>query len=433
MSTNPIAINGGGSGGGVPGLPSGLQTLVDKRTKADSSLHSPQLEQELLEGVQGPQVVKAKDALLEVIEYARGGDWKSKLGAHKLTKQEQARGEYCLAWALGRIGEYDGTKPIDLPLKLEESLEHYQIAADLLEIPPPPQLDRVPSVTRPGDSKRSGLELPEVPAWTGEMLSERARTQTTLAFSSLLTNGGETVIEEDKLADLLEIACRLNVQGEFRNAVFLYLSKMLILVRLALFTPIDPLSSTDDISSSEAGTVMGNARLIRQLSSLLPFSTSPSLWARHLQFATHVSDVRFVEASMTANRLVDAASAQAAILQNPKTSNQDRNEIRRMLELTIKQLAPLEKVQGNVLLGLGRVMLDAVGALYLGRQEGFVAERRRKDEEAAMGMREEEEEEEEEERKVVPENELVRETRQVLIRGEFSLSIIYLRTTIIIC
>ena len=178
---------------------------------------------------------------------------------------------------------------------------------------------------------------------------------------------------------------------------------------------------------------MGNARLIRQLSSLLPFSTSPSLWARHLQFATHVSDVRFVEASMTANRLVDAASAQAAILQNPKTSNQDRNEIRRMLELTIKQLAPLEKVQGNVLLGLGRVMLDAVGALYLGRQEGFVAERRRKDEEAAMGMREEEEEEEEEERKAVPENELVRETRQVLIRGEFSLSIIYLRTTIIIC
>lgn len=213
MSTNPIAINNGG-GGGPGGFPSSLQQLVDTRTKADSALHSPKLEQELLEGVQGPQVAIARDALREVIEFATG-DWKSKLGPHKLTKQEEARGEFCLAWALGRIGEYDGTKPIDLPKRLEESLSHYQTACDLLEIPPPPQLDRVPSVTRPGDSKRqSGLDLPEVQSWVGLMMSERARTQTTLAFSSLLTNGGETVIEEEKLADLLEIACRLNVQGE---------------------------------------------------------------------------------------------------------------------------------------------------------------------------------------------------------------------------
>jgi len=213
MSTNPIAINNGG-GGGPGGFPSSLQQLVDTRTKADSALHSPKLEQELLEGVQGPQVAIARDALREVIEFATG-DWKSKLGSHKLTRQEEARGEFCLAWALGRIGEYDGTKPIDLPKRLEESLSHYQTACDLLEIPPPPQLDRVPSVTRPGDSKRqSGLDLPEVQSWVGLMMSERARTQTTLAFSSLLTNGGETVIEEEKLADLLEIACRLNVQGE---------------------------------------------------------------------------------------------------------------------------------------------------------------------------------------------------------------------------
>lgn len=223
MSTNPIAINGGVTE--RESLPPPLQRLVDLRTKADSALHSPALEHELVEGVQGPQVAIARDALKDVIESAR--DWKSKLGAGagagatKLTAQEQARGEFCLAWALGRIGEYDGTQPIDLPRRLEEALERYQSAANLLNIPPPPQLDRVPSVTRSGDPKRqSGLDLPEVPAWAGEMLAEFARTQTTLAFSSLLTNGGETVVEEEKLADLLETACRRNVQG--RSSFFIY-------------------------------------------------------------------------------------------------------------------------------------------------------------------------------------------------------------------
>ncbi|GAA5893996.1 uncharacterized protein JCM6883_003691 [Sporobolomyces salmoneus] len=399
MSTNPIAISSASSG--LPNstsLPGPLLELVKLRTQADSSLHSPALEQELSEGIQGPQVAIARDALREVIELGR--EWESKVSG-KLTREQQARGKFCLAWALGRIGEYDGTKPIDLPNRLNEALEHYQEAADLLDIPAPPLLDRVPSVTRPGDSKRqSGLDLPEVPAFAGEMLAEWARTQTTLAFSSLLTNGGETVIDEDRLADLLEMACRRNVQ--------------------ALFTPIDPLSSVDDISAHEAGTVMGNSRLIRQLSSFLPFTSSPILWSRHLNFATHVADVRFVEVSMTATRLVDACSAQASVLQDPKISNRDRNEVRKMLELTMRRLAPLERMQGNVLLGLGRVMLDAVGALYLGRTEGFLAERRRRENEAsAMGEEEGEAEEDGEgsSEKQVPENDLVRETRQVLIRA----------------
>ncbi|GAA5962340.1 hypothetical protein JCM3765_002944 [Sporobolomyces pararoseus] len=389
MSTNPIAISSGGAPSSTS-LSGPLQELLRARIKADSALHSPTLEQELAEGVQGSQVAIARDALREVIEL--GKDWQSK-SATKLSREEQARGEFCLAWALGRIGEYDGT----LPKSLTESLARYQSAADLLDIPPPPQLDRVPSVTRPGDAKRQSLDLPEVPAFAGDMLAEWARTQTTLAFSSLLENGGETVIDENKLADLLEIACRRNVQ--------------------ALFTPIDPLSSVEDISAHEAGTVMGNSRLIRQLSSFLPFTSSPELWSRHLNFATHVADVKFVEASMTATRLVDACSAQAAVLQDPKISNQDRNEIRKTLELTMKQLAPLERMQGNVLLGLGRVMLDAVGALYLGRTEGFLAERRRKENEASAMGEEEEEEDDEANKKQVPENELVRETRQVLIRA----------------
>lgn len=217
MSTNPIAISS--AGGGAPNstsLPAPLQELVQLRIKADSALHSPALEHELAEGIQGPQVAIARDALREVI--ALGKDWQTK-AATKLSRDHQARGEFCLAWALGRIGEYDGTEPIDLPNGLSEALERYQAAADLLDIPPPPLLDRVPSVTRPGDAKRqSGLDLAEVPAFAGEMLAEWARTQTTLAFSSLLTNGGETVIDEDKLADLLEMACRRNVQGERRDS-----------------------------------------------------------------------------------------------------------------------------------------------------------------------------------------------------------------------
>lgn len=399
MSTNPIAISSGSGGGpSSVSLSAPLQDLIRLRIKADSALHSPALEQELSEGVQGSQVAVARQALSEVIDFGR--DWQSK-AATKLTKEEQARGEFCLAWALGRIGEYDGTQPMDLPQRLTESLERYQVAADLLDIPAPPQLDRVPSVTRPGHPKRqSGLDLPEVPAFAGEMLAEWARTQTTLAFSSLLENGGETVIDENKLADLLEIACRRNVQ--------------------ALFTPIDPLSSADDISAHEAGTVMGNSRLIRQLSSFLPFTSSPELWSRHLNFATHVADVKFVEASMTATRLVDACSAQAAALQDPKISNRDRHEIRKMLELTMRQLAPLERMQGNVLLALGRVMLDAVGALYLGRSEGFLAEKRRRENEAsAMGSDAEREDDEDDtpNHPEVPENDLVREARQVLIRA----------------
>lgn len=174
----------------------------------------------------------------------------------------------------------------------------------------------------------------------------------------------------------------------------------------------------DDISAHEAGTVMGNSRLIRQLSSFLPFTSSPILWARHLNFATHVADVKFVEASMTATRLVDACSAQAAVLQDPKISNRERNEIRKMLELTMRQLAPLERMQGNVLLGLGRVMLDAVGALHLDRTEGFLAERRRRENDAAAMGEEDNEDEDAATKKQVPENELVRETRQVLIRGK---------------
>lgn len=53
-----------------------------------------------------------------------------------------------------------------------------------------------------------------VEAWVGEMLTEWARTQTTLAFMKVLEEG-EGGVEEDELADLLDLACRRNVQGMF--------------------------------------------------------------------------------------------------------------------------------------------------------------------------------------------------------------------------
>ncbi|GAA6060476.1 hypothetical protein JCM10212_007107 [Sporobolomyces blumeae] len=407
MSTNPIAIAPSQSVPLSTSVPTAVHQVVQRRIHAESALHSPALEHELAEAIQGPHVAAARDALQDVISSAAEAvpDFSTASTHAAATKriepEHEARIEFCHAWALGRIGEYDGTEPRELPAKLDESLRRYQRAADLLQIPAPPHLDQVPSVTRPGDVKRQpGLELPEVPAWAGEMLAEWARTQTTLAFSTLLSHEGPAAIDQATLADQLEIACRRNVQ--------------------ALFTPIDPLSSADDSSTHEAGTVMGNARLISQISSLLPYSTSPELWSRQLGWATHVADVKFVEASMTANRLVDAASAQAAVLQDPKINPAERHEIRKMLEGTIKQLAPLERLQGNVLLRLGRSMLDAVGALYLGRTEGYMAERRRRDDEAAtsqMGDEVEEEEEDEANPVEVPENELVRETRQVLIRA----------------
>lgn len=116
---------------------------------------------------------------------------------------------------------------------------------------------------------------------------------------------------------------------------------------------------------------------------------------------------------MSANRLVDAASASATILQSSNTSPEKRNDVRKVLEATVRRLVPFEKSQGTCLLDLGRVMLEAIECLYLGKTDGDSHENGR------AGQEREETEEVEEEKPEVPENELVKETRQVFIRGEF--------------
>ncbi|BGO91789.1 hypothetical protein NBRC10512_006271 [Rhodotorula toruloides] len=392
MNSTPISI----SQQGGENLPPPLRQLVQLRRQADSLLHSSALRAELAQGSAGPNAEQVRVALQQVVE--AGQEWKTRLAGGKCTAEDEARGEFCLAWALGRIGEFDGTKPTALPAKLDEALVHYQRAAELLGcIPPPPVLESTPSVTRPQDSKRHGgaLDLPMVHPWAAEMLAEWAKTQATLAFASLIDEKGQTVVKEEALADLLDLACKRNVQ--------------------ALFTPVNPLSSPEDMTHAEASTVMGTARLIRDIASLLPYTTSPAAWERRLAWATHVADVRFVSASMSATRLVDVASSSAQKLQDPKISNAERKEVKKVVERTLRKIAPFERTQGNVLLGLARTMIDAIGALYLGRTAaGFQEERRKREEGREVPGADDEENGDAAE---VPENDLVRETRQVLIRA----------------
>jgi hypothetical protein len=205
----PIAISNQGALSSSS-LPEPLRELVTFRIKADSALNHPALELELAEATYGPRSALVRELLQATADQALV--WKSKVAAsgRKLSPEEEARGEFVHAWALGRIGEYDGTTPGELPARLEASLERFRAAGELLKIPEPPLLEGVPSVTRPREHLLP-LVLPEVPAWVGEMLAEWARTQTTLAFSKLLSD--DTVIGEEKLADLLDMACRRNVQG----------------------------------------------------------------------------------------------------------------------------------------------------------------------------------------------------------------------------
>ena len=205
ISTPPILIARSSSSS----LPDALSRLLHLRLEADNLLNSALLESELAEGTRGPQGSLVCSKLAETIQ-AAAEFLAAKDTGRKLTSEEEARGTFVGAWALGRIGEYDGTTPEDLPAKLEAALKSYQAAADLLRIPPPPPLDAVPSVTRPQPNKPP-LVLPEARAWVGEMLAEWARTQTTLAFARLLLY--DVVIDEEKLADLLDLSCRRNVQG----------------------------------------------------------------------------------------------------------------------------------------------------------------------------------------------------------------------------
>jgi len=228
-STIPLSISASLAAGSSsnPPLPAPIQRLVLLRAQADAALNSPALRAELATGHVGPNSLQAREALLGVVKAAvpllQHGQGPPQPQQHhqqhhrplKFSAEDEARAEYCLAFALARVGEFDGTAPSALPHHLDDALAHFDRAADLLRLPPPPALDSVPSVTRPQDPNRqhAAVDLSPVPAWAAEMLAEWARTQTTRAFASCVDDQGQTVVREDELADLLDLACRRNVQG----------------------------------------------------------------------------------------------------------------------------------------------------------------------------------------------------------------------------
>ncbi|KWU47137.1 hypothetical protein RHOSPDRAFT_31274 [Rhodotorula sp. JG-1b] len=427
----------GGTTSAHGALPHELARAVSLKQQADALLQSPALKQPDASGdadAGGALVDRASLLLDQVMEAAEQALEPNK---HSTRREEhRSRAAFCLGWATARRAQLVQSDQL-LPLRLQTALQHLQLAASLAPWFPnePPQLAHTPSVTRPNDPNRhhasvDGFAL--VPAWGAELVAELARVQTILALAKAMSiqarrssrqddqsrDDDDDDEEERQLAELIDLACRRNVQ--------------------ALFTPVDPHSTAfttgqsdeatgGNASLADASTVLGNARLLRDvLSALVPYTTLPEAWKLRLEWATHIADVQFVSASLSANRLVDVASAEATNLQRSHISPRERTRIKRVLEKTARRMAPFEMRQGNVLLWLGRVMLDAVGALYLGStREGFQAERRRREQQARAGTdgsgrameQDEDADADETEGVPVPENDLVRETRQVLIRA----------------
>ena len=60
---------------------------------------------------------------------------------------------------------------------------------------------------------------------------------------------------------------------------------------IALFTPLDESTvNPDDGENEEAGTVIGNARLLEDMASMRDWSPEPQLWKRRIDWATHICD-----------------------------------------------------------------------------------------------------------------------------------------------
>ncbi|GAA5972871.1 hypothetical protein JCM8115_006038 [Rhodotorula mucilaginosa] len=436
--TSTASTPNGGTTSAHGALAHELERAVSLKQQADALLQSPALKQPDAADAdaRGALVDRASGLLDQVMEAAEQALEPNKQQHSTRLEEHRSRAAFCLGWATARRAQLVQSDQL-LPLRLQAALDHLQLAASLAPWFPnePPQLAHTPSVTRPNDPNRHHASVdgfPLVPAWGAELVAELARVQTILALAKAMSiqarrsseredqsrdDNDDEQEEEHQLAELIDLACRRNVQ--------------------ALFTPVDPHSTASatgpsdeatggNASLADASTVLGNARLLRDvLSALVPYTTSPAAWKLRLEWATHIADVQFVSASLSANRLVDVASAEAANLQRSHISPHERTRIKRVLEKTARRMAPYEMRQGNVLLWLGRVMLDAVGALYLGRtREGFQAERRRREQQARAGtdgsgraMEQDDDDEEEEEGVPVPENDLVRETRQVLIRA----------------
>ena len=261
-------------------LPLELKQLIDRRIEAESALAARETDADHVGGAGEALVDRAGDLLESLVRDST--EWLAKSG--ESPRKILARGRFVLAWSIGRLSEYDGKGEESLRL----SLEHYEKTGELLHLPPPPALDSVPSVSRPRTSKDATVKLPMQDAFVGEILAEWSRIQATFAFAVLLGPAGK----EDVLSDLIDLAARRNVQGSFSH--FCIAKLWTDSSYAALFTPLNESTvNSDDGENEEAGTVIGNARLLEDMASMRDWSSEPQLWKRRIDWATHICDVSF--------------------------------------------------------------------------------------------------------------------------------------------
>lgn len=194
-------------------LPLQLKQLIDRRIEAETALSARETAPRDVDatesgglgsdaGGSGGLVDRVQELLERLTQDSER--WLETSG--EAEKKVRARGRFVLAWSIGRLSEYDGKGEESLRV----SLSHYEKVGELLGIPIPPTLDSVPSVSRPRDTKKSGIKLEMQDAFVGEILAEWSRIQATFAFASLLGPAGN----EGELSDLIDLAARRNVQGQ---------------------------------------------------------------------------------------------------------------------------------------------------------------------------------------------------------------------------
>lgn len=297
-----------------------------------------ELEAELTSGeLGGPAVRYSFRSLNEILVLARATP-----SEQASAEADQARELYLEAWALSRIGQFSmSDESLGLGERaLDDSLALFARAATLLHLESPPLLTAAPSISRTRN-KAKKLDLAPRDGWVCGLLVDYARAEATRSFAACLARSeeGEEGSEtgEELLANMIELACRRNVQ--------------------ALFTPVIEGTSSNADAAAQASTVLGNTRLLADMISMSDWSDIVS--QRRVAWATHIADVNYVQASMCANRLLESAGLAARLLVDKNASEVEKEQTRRTLEATVKRLIPFEVQQGKSLLGLGKIMMAA--------------------------------------------------------------------------
>lgn len=255
----------------------------------------------------------------------------------KFTTSYKARIYFIKGWSEERKGMLLN----DLHITQTPSLESYSVTAELLGIKDDQErfFESLPSVSRPRELKNA-IQFERRENWVGEYLAERARATLTVAYTLLNQlflnpDANQETKDEILLAIInhLDLGCRQNIQ--------------------TLFTSLE---EDPDSSLGPVDIVVGNTRLLEDIIHALPAFPN-SEWCKRLDWSTHISDVVYVEAALSANRLIESASRLSR-----SVSEQEREEVRKELEAIVTELVPLEERQGKVLARLAKTMIAAMKA-----------------------------------------------------------------------